>query len=263
MGLSTGPVEQGDQAPQRSGQFLGLNTVSPETSMSPGETPFCLNIDSAQEYGSIAFRRGSAKLLFDRDTVEYSSSPLGASYNGLSLAQLHPEDFLGDGGGGMLLVFQDNANFVIGGSANTRAMAVQQKVLQRRQKSLARVAGPTLTLASAASGQLSATIVGPRGGTTEQAYGEVVAATIRYSTVGFPLDVDGDDDRCKDANGDIDKVAVTSGFVNGVDRKLWDGSSQAWVATGLTPGTVYYVTAWMHSREGTSKPTFATITVSV
>lgn len=381
VGLSRGPVEQGDTIPERAGMFLGINTAVPETQLRAGESPWCKNIQGARPLGAMSFRRGVMKLKMNRDTVTDASieaatitcgtkanvaastdyylftkpngdthafwfdttgadsepagsvaadastavdisadttaaevaerlrvainaatiglagtinpvtptvialatttapwflnefvthasftvtdfvvaggAALNAAYGGASAEPLEGANY--DGDSGMLLTFQRTRAAYIGEtSTDLLCVVTKQSPLHGRQRSLENVGGMTMTL-SGGGGILQATVAHPRGG----AYGEVVAVTIRYSTRGFPLDVDGNDDNSRASGSDAIDPTAASGFFTNADRGAWDGTSLLFVGpTPVASPTFYYVTAWAHSREGTSLPVKGTITIT-
>jgi hypothetical protein len=222
-----------------------------------------VNFNGIERIGALCVRRGILKLLENINTVTYSASPLASTYQGNSLALLTPTKPRGTaptGDTGMLLVFSDGTG-TIGASAAQRAMTVKQAPLWRKQRSLDRASGLTLSLASAVAGRITATVVYPNG----QAYREIVAVTIRYSKRNFPLDVDGSDDRSRGTAGTeatIDATATNSGYIGAANRTTWDGSSTAFVTNSLTSGATYYVTAWAMTREGTTLAVSQQIVVS-
>lgn len=181
--------------------------------------------------------------------VASDGAALHADYGGLSLEPLEGTQFESDAF--MLLTFQRTQAAYIGDvSTAVQCAVVKQDPLFGRQRSLENVGGMTMTLADAGSGVLTATVTHPRGGD----FGEVVAVTLRYSSRGQPLDVDGNDDASRASTADtIDPDADVSGFLVNADRGTWDGESQAFQTTALPAGT-YMVTGWAHSREGTSLP---------
>lgn len=174
---------------------------------------------------------------------------LDATMRGISIEPLFPNDE-GEGGegGAMLMVFADG-HLGDTPTLGTTCHIVSQRPLWGPIRTFQGAKGPIISLASGVAGRLDVTVAAYSGTPSDLgAYAtSIEAVIIRYSSVGYPLDPDG-----------IDERSSTSLK----DRTEWHGASATYQKTGLTTGTRYYVTAWTVTRVGISNPSFASFTVS-
>lgn len=242
-GISIGSGITQEVHAARRDEFTGLDTESPDSMLGPFATPYSVNFNDIDNLGSLSVRHGMVKCKYNRDTVTYSASGIAATYQGSSLCPI-PTNDPGSTSPGMLLVFSDGSG-VIGATATQRAMVVRNVPLWAKHRDLSDVnRWGTCTLAQGVGVTLSFTLAWA----TTNVLDDVIAISARYSIVGYPLDVDGVDDRS------------SSAFTSAV-RTSWDGQSVAKVTGTIAAGT-YYCTAWAIGRFGISAPMRRKVTIS-
>lgn len=248
-----GALAEGLVATRLDDEYMGLDTLTAPEKLPPGMSPYAPGIDQVSKLGSRCKRHGSAKLTMDRDSVTLSSSAINAAYRGLGLAVMPSS---GDNPDQMLLSFADNDIGQTRSSIQTALLLVTNKPRWGRPVNLADWPGPTLTLTDQGSQVMRVTAVYSNVFDQTNQLGvqknSVKQIVIRYSTVGFPRDIDGLDD-------DRDGAGYASTAL--ADRTSWLGTSTSFNSGTLTAAR-YYVTAWAISAEGVSEPSFGSITLA-
>lgn len=248
-----GALAEGLVATRLDDEYMGLDTLTAPEKLPPGMSPYAPGVDQVAKLGSRCKRHGSAKLTMDRDSVTLSSSSINTAYRGLALAVMPSS---GDNADQMLLAFADNDIGQTRSSIQTALILVTNQPRWGRPVNLADWPGPTLTLTDLGSQVMRVTAVYSNVFDQTNQLGvqknSVKQIVIRYSTGGYPRDIDGlDDDR--DAAGYASSVLA--------DRTAWLGTSTNFNSGTLTAAK-YYVTAWAISAEGVSEPSFGSITLA-
>lgn len=253
IGFKQGRIEEGLVATRLDDEYMGLDTLTAPEKVAPGYSPDAPGFDQAAKLGSRCKRHGVAKMTMDRDSVTLSSSAIGAGYRGLSLGVMPSSGNLPDQ---MVLAFADNSIGSTRSSLQTALLLVTNNIRWGRPVNLRGWPGPKITLSQQTGPLLRVTVdyTNVFDATTQAGMraNSVVQIVIRYSTTGFPRDIDGqDEDR------------VTAGFTSIAlaDRTAWTGASANY-DTGVLALGKYYVTVWAISREGVSNPSFATETLT-
>lgn len=223
----------------RHGEFIGIKTAQPDQLISPLATPRSTNWNGIEEPGSISVRRGLMKLADDGQSFDSGNV---ASWNGISCLPIPPSDESGVGSL-LLMWYNDSSDDNFGNTDTARIGTVKTGPGWARPRDLDDVEGLSMTLADGGSGQLNVTTVFTDG----VAENSVVERVVRYSTVDYPLDIDGKDE-------------TSSSTI--VDYASWDGASSLVSQTGLSTGVEIFVTAWAIGREGIARPVKDKITLA-
>lgn len=264
QGFSIGAVQVGTTIPQRSEDFHGIDSLTPDNKLNANHAPRGINWDSFRRVGSRSPRAGVAKLADDRDTVTASGGgAISSEYRGLSILALPASGAADDK---LLLVFHDKdieIGVAPGGSNSlTSFHIVTTDPRWGRPRNLTDLPGPTVTLTDQGSGVMRVNVVYTNVFPTARAElmkQSVKGVIIRYAgpvsgaTPRYPLDPDGDS-----AIGTDDGTGSTL-FKN--RTTTWDGTSTNYDTGTLTLGK-YWVSVWATSLEGISAPTFRSITIA-
>lgn len=197
-----------------------------------------------------------------------AGSALSSEYRGMSLCALNASG--PDNADQLLLSFIDKdveiGDAPGGSNSLTSLHVVDTGPRWGRPRDLTGLPGPTLALSDQGSQVLRVTAIYDTIPTAQAELREqsVKAITIRIvgpvsgATPRFPLDPDG-----SDGTGSV--PYVISGPAN-VTRRTWDGSSTNFdmtltTAAGYGAGK-YWVAAFAHSLDGTSEPSFGSLTIA-
>lgn len=259
QGSPVGAVQVGVALGEREGAFRGVDTYNPDEKISPDTSPDSFNWDSFSRIGSLCKRMGTARIKEDRDVVTTTGgAALNASAVGVSICPIQlsdPSDSNANATSACLMSFSDAA---IGtSSANHTAHVVEPTPLSGEAATLIGAPGPDVTLTDLTGHQLRVNVsyetLMPYAGQRENS---IEGVTIAYSTTGYPRDPDGKDARL--ATGT--RAAKTITFHKQRDTS-WHGASTNFdITSGLAAGK-YYVTVWGHTREGTTEPTYRSLTI--
>lgn len=264
QGFSIGATQVGVTLPQRSDEFLGIDSLTPDNKLSVNHAPRSVNWDGFRRIGSRCVRAGIAKLAEDRDTMTASGGgSLSSEYRGLCIFSLPASGAQDD----KLLVGLVDKDVEIGvapGGSNSQTSLhiVTGDPRWGRPRDLTGVPGPTVTLSDQTGGVLRVNVVYTNVFPTareELMKQTVKAVIIRYAgpfsgaTPRYPLDPDG---------------ATTDGSADGTEStsfktrsQAFDGTSTNFDTSALALGK-WWVTVWCVSLEGISEPTFASKTLA-
>lgn len=178
-----------------------------------------------------------------------TGSALNANYRALSLAVMPAS---GDNPDQMLMAMSDKTIGETSPSLNTFLGLVTQYPRWGKPLTLRGVPGPLLTPSQQAGPVLrvNAAYTNVFDATTQAGIRNhsVQAIMIRYSTVGYPRDIDGK------AEGEAIVGSIAGAVL--ADRSTWHGASQNFDSGTVATGR-YYITAWAITTEGISEPSFA------
>lgn len=253
-GFHMGPIAQNLTMLRSDNEFMGLETLTPSEKLPEGYSPDAPGIDQISKIGSRCKRHGMAKMTMDRDSVTLSSSAIGAGYRGLSLCVIPSS---GNNADQQVIAFADNSIGSTRTSLQTALLLVTNQPRWGQPVNLKDWPGPLLTLTQQSGPVLRVTAAYTNVFDASTQAGmranSVVQIVIRYSTTGYPRDIDGKD---------IDRDG--SGFTTTAiaDRTAWTGGSTNFDSATLTATGKYWVTAWAISREGVSDPSYATLTIT-
>lgn len=259
QGAPVGAVQVGVAMGDREGAFRGVDTYNPDEKLAPDTSPDSINWDSFARIGSLCKRAGTGRLLEDRDVATTGGVALNAAAVGVSLCPIplaDPSDANAQHTSAALVTYSDAA---IGtASANHTAHVTELTPLSGEPATLVDAPGPEVTLSDLGSHQMRVAVsyetLMPYAGQRENS---IEGVTIAYSTLGYPRDPDGKDARL--ATGT--RVAKTITFHKQRDTS-WHGASTNFdITSGLAAGK-YFVTVWGHTREGTTQPTYRSLTIA-
>lgn len=270
QGFSTGATQVSNVLPVRSDEFMGVDTLTPDSKLDANHATRSINWDSFRRIGSRCVRNGVAKLAMDRDSVTASGGgSISSEYRGLGLCPLPASGAQDDQ---LLVVFHDkDADIGVapgGSNSQTSFHIVSGDPRWGRPRDLTGVPGPTLAVSDQGSQVLRVTPVyinvfpAARAELMKQT---VKAVTIRIvgpvsgATPRYPLDPDGDAAEGSDDGTGSQLFQITG--PTDVHRYAWNGASTNFDSITLEAGK-WWVAVWAHSLEGTSEPSFASVTLA-
>ena len=229
-----GPSTENDVAPSlRQGEYIGLRQDVADGEMPEYASPYTMNWDDTHRLGSLSVRDGEIATDITKLTVNPGGgTPTYSAYYGMGVDYVPPfDDSEGTNKAGFLMVaFTTNQTW--NATATNVGWIVRANMMWSRARDLEGVDSLTLTVSDAGSHTLRI-VVSDAGGT---ATNSIVALTVRYSTVGYPTAIDGEDE-------------YSSTVASSKDRAAWTGASTGNLDTTVAAGT-YYVSAWGITREG-------------
>lgn len=266
QGFAIGATQIGLQLPTRSDEFRGIDTFTPDNKLDGTFAPQTINWDSFRRVGSRSPRAGIAKLADDRDTVvDGSAQAISSEYRGLSLCVIPCSGTQPDK---LLLSFHDKdveIGSAPGGSNSlTSHHLIDTAPRWGRPRKLTGLPGPVLALTDQTSQVLRVAVTYTNIFPNTQAElreASIKAITIRIrgpiSGAGpyFPLDENGEDG--------TGSVYFNTG--SDVNRRAWDGSGTSYdmdLSGAIYGAGKYWITAWAHGLEGTSEPSYGSLTIA-
>lgn len=256
-GREASPERVSVALPSRSDEWLGIDSLNPDTKLNPAYSPRAINWDGFRRIGSRSPRSGVVKLTDDIVSVrDGGASPLSSEYRGLSLLVMPGAANVGDQ---LMLSFLDkdiDIGTAPGANVVTSYHACNVGPTSGRPRNLNGMPGPSFALSKTASGEITATYTYTAFSATLAgiALQSIVAVSIRYAgpfsgaTPRYPRDIDGQDG---------------TGSVSVFDRQSWTNctSNSTKAVTSLAVGK-YWFSMWAVSRDGISDPSFASFTLT-
>lgn len=275
QGFQIGAVQIGTQGTIRDDDYRGVDSLTPDNKLGGNYAPRAINWDGFRRAGSRGIRGGIAKLDMDAGSATTSGGgSLSSEYRGLSLCAL-PASF--NNADQLLMAFHDkdaDLGTAPGGSNSQTSFHIMDAGPRSgRIRNLTGMPGPTLALSDQGSQVLRVTAAYDVIPTAQTELREQSVRAITICVVGpvsgatprYPIDPDGTGTGPA-ADGTDSFYLFTSGPSN-VVRRSYQGASNNFDCSLVASGSLYgagkyWVTAWVHGLEGTSEPSYASITLA-
>lgn len=250
-GAEVGAQETQTVIAERSDEWNGIDTFSPDTKISANHSPFAVNWDSVRKFGSRCKRMGMMQL---KDNLPVLG--LNSAYRGLSLVACQ------NNGTKPMFTMATYCDADIGASpaaVNTALYWNTQRILWSKPFSAENQPGPVLALTQETGPFVRATIsmahvFGTATGLLTISFPFLTVLMIGPTTTeSFPFD--------PDMNTDSRDLELPAGATLHVLARRTAYTTQVDSTPPLAVGK-YWVAAWWHNFEGTSERSIASLTVT-